>query len=85
MGREVSEIIKKLMLLGVMASINQEVDVDTATIVAEEFGVTVTEVEPEEDPTDIIEIEDAPETLNLVLRLLLSWVTLTTVKHPCWT
>ena len=65
MGREVSEIIKKLMLLGVMASINQEVDVDTATIVAEEFGVTVTEVEPEEDPTDVIEIEDAPETLKL--------------------
>ena len=64
MGREVSEIIKKLMLLGVMASINQEVDIDTATIVAEEFGVTVTEVEPEEDPTDIIEIEDAPETLK---------------------
>ena len=63
MGREVSEIIKKLMLLGVMASINQEVDVDTATIVAEEFGVTVTEVEPEEDPTDVIEIEDAPVTL----------------------
>ena len=65
MGREVSEIIKKLMLLGVMANINQEVDVDTATIVAEEFGVTVTEVEPEEDPTDVIEIEDAPETLKL--------------------
>ena len=64
MGREVSEIIKKLMLLGVMASINQEVDVDTATIVAEEFGVTVTEVEPEEDPTDVIEIEDGPETLK---------------------
>ena len=64
MGREVSEIIKKLMLLGVMASINQEVDVDTATIVAEEFGVTVTEVEPEEDPTDVIEIEDALETLK---------------------
>ena len=52
------------MLLGVMASINQEVDVDTATIVAEEFGVTVTEVEPEEDPTDIIEIEDAPENIE---------------------
>lgn len=64
MGREVSEIIKKLMLLGVMATINQEVDVDTATIVAEEFGVTVTEVEPEEDPTEIHEIVDAPETLK---------------------
>lgn len=64
MGREVSEIIKKLMLLGVMATINQELDVETATIVAEDFGVTVTEAEPEEDPTEIKEIEDAPETLQ---------------------
>ncbi|WP_298704420.1 translation initiation factor IF-2, partial [uncultured Veillonella sp.] len=64
MGREVSELIKKLMMLGVMATINQEVDVDTATIVAEEFGVTVTEVEPEEDPTEIHEIVDAPESLK---------------------
>lgn len=64
MGREVSEIIKKLMFLGVMATINQEIDVDTATIVAEDFGVEVTEVEPAEDPTEIKEIEDAPETLQ---------------------
>ncbi len=64
MGREVSEIIKKLMLLGVMATINQEVDIETATIVAEDFGVEVTEVEPDEDPTEIHEIEDAPETLQ---------------------
>ena len=64
MGREVSEIIKKLMLLGVMATINQEIDVETATIVAEDFGVTVTEAAPEEDPTEIKEIEDAPETLQ---------------------
>ena len=45
-------------------ALTKRVDVDTATIVAEEFGVTVTEVEPEEDPTDVIEIEDAPETLK---------------------
>ncbi|WP_277288237.1 translation initiation factor IF-2 [Veillonella montpellierensis] len=64
MGREVSEIIKKLMLLGVMATINQEIDMETATIVAENFGVEVVEVEPEEDPTDIVDIEDAPETLQ---------------------
>ena len=64
MGREVSELIKKLMMLGVMATINQEVDVDTATIVAEEFGVEVVEVEPEEDPTEIHEIVDAPESLK---------------------
>ncbi|MCF0155709.1 MAG: translation initiation factor IF-2 [Veillonella sp.] len=64
MGRPASEIIKKLMLLGVMATINQEIDVETATIVAEDFGVTVTEVEPEADATEIEDIIDAPETLQ---------------------
>lgn len=64
MGREVSEIIKKLMLLGVMATINQEIDFETAAIVAEEFGVSVSEAAPEEDPTEIREIEDSPESLQ---------------------
>ncbi len=63
MGREVSEIIKKLMMLGVMATINQEIDVETAMVLAEDFGVEVVEVEPEQDPTEIIEIEDSPESL----------------------
>ena len=63
MGREVSEVIKKLMMLGVMATINQEVDVDTATLLAVDFGVTVEELPPEEDPTEIPEIEDDPATL----------------------
>lgn len=34
-----TEVIKKLMSYGVMATLNQEVDFDTATVVAEEFGV----------------------------------------------
>jgi translation initiation factor IF-2 len=34
-----TEVIKKLMALGIMASLNQEVDFDTASIVADEFGV----------------------------------------------
>ena len=34
-----TEVIKKLMVYGIMATLNQEVDFDTATIVAEEFGV----------------------------------------------
>lgn len=63
LGREVSEVIKKLMMLGIMASINQEVDFDTATILASEFGVTVEELPPEEDPTEIPEVEDDPATL----------------------
>ena len=34
-----TEVIKKLMGLGMMATLNQELDFDTATIIAEEFGV----------------------------------------------
>ncbi len=36
-----AEIIKKLMLMGVMASVSQTIDFDTASLVALEFGVTV--------------------------------------------
>ena len=36
-----TDVIKKLMGLGVMASINQEVDFDTASLVAEELGAKV--------------------------------------------
>jgi len=61
--REVSEIIKKLMALGIMATINQEVDIDTATILAGDFGTAVEELPPEEDPTEIAEIIDDPKTL----------------------
>ena len=32
------EVIKELMKLGVMATINQMIDQDTATLVVEEFG-----------------------------------------------
>ena len=40
-GKPAGEIIKKLMLLGIMATINQELDFDTASLVASEFGVTL--------------------------------------------
>ncbi|MCM1132239.1 MAG: translation initiation factor IF-2 [Ruminococcus flavefaciens] len=36
-----TEVIKKLMGLGIMASINQEIDFDTASLVAEEMGAKV--------------------------------------------
>jgi translation initiation factor IF-2 len=62
-GREVGEIIKKLMMLGVMATINQEIDMDTAKILASEFGITVEELPPAEDPTEIPDIEDSVESL----------------------
>jgi len=34
-----TEVIKKLMALGIMATINQEVDFDTAALISEEFGI----------------------------------------------
>ena len=40
-GKPAGEIIKKLMLLGIMATINQELDYDTASLVSSEFGVTL--------------------------------------------
>ena len=36
-----AEVIKKLMQLGVMATVNQEIDFDTAFLVAEEFHAKV--------------------------------------------
>ncbi len=63
--REVGEVIKKLMMLGVMATINQELDFETASLLAAEFGVAVQELPPEEDPTEIAEIEDDPASLVL--------------------
>nr|MDD6336466.1 translation initiation factor IF-2 [bacterium] len=59
-GKPASEIIKKLFLLGTMVTINQEIDFDTAELIAADFGVTLThkpektfeEVLIEEDRTD---------------------------------
>ena len=58
--REVSEVIKCLFLLGTMVTINQDIDFDTATIVGDNFGVEVLPLPPEEDPTEVPEIEDDP-------------------------
>ena len=64
MSYTASDIIKKLLLMGVMASINQEIDYDTASLVAAEFGVTTEELPPDVDPTLIPEIVDDPKTLK---------------------
>ncbi len=41
MGIAASEVIKKLMELGLMVNVNQSIDFDTASLVAEEFGFEV--------------------------------------------
>ncbi|MGP1470159.1 MAG: translation initiation factor IF-2 [Schwartzia sp. (in: firmicutes)] len=65
MSYTAAEVVKKLFLMGVMATINQEIDYDTAALVASEFGVTAEALPPEVDPTEIPDIQDDPKTLVL--------------------
>jgi translation initiation factor IF-2 len=56
-----TEIIKKLMVFGVMATVNNDVDFDTATIIAEEFGVKTekaVQISEEDILFDDVETED---------------------------
>jgi len=62
LGVKSSEIIRKLMELGVMATINQMVDIDTAAIIAAEYGHSVENVAFDE-LTVLEEIPDAEESL----------------------
>ncbi len=59
---KVNEVIKKLMTMGTMATMNQVIDIDTATLVANEFGFEIKNTafkEGEVLNTDV----DAPEDL----------------------
>ena len=59
-----AEVVKKLFSLGVMASVNQTIDFDTAEIVATELGAKVEkEVEVTIEERIIDDSEDAPEDL----------------------
>ncbi|MBQ9009466.1 MAG: translation initiation factor IF-2 [Clostridia bacterium] len=65
-GKPAGEIIKKLMLLGIMATINQELDFDTASLVASEFGVTL-EMKLDKTAEDALSaenVEDKEEDLR---------------------
>ena len=57
-----TEIIGTLMSVGIFASINQRLDAETLTMVAEEYGFEVTFVSAEVSES-IIEEEDSPESL----------------------
>ncbi|MCX5780781.1 MAG: translation initiation factor IF-2 [Firmicutes bacterium] len=62
LGKGSAEIVKKLMELGIMATINQEVDFDTIEILAGLYDVTV-EREISEEQQILEEIVDSPESL----------------------
>ncbi len=66
MGLKTSEIIKVLFGLGVMATINQTLDIDTATLVASEFDYEVEKVGFSEQ--DFLEDTTPDNPENLVIR-----------------
>lgn len=63
--KDASEVIKKLILMGVMATINQELDIDTILLLAAEFGVEVeVKIPVEDDRFETIEENDDPADLQ---------------------
>jgi translation initiation factor IF-2 len=64
MGVKAAEVLKKLLLLGLPANINQAMDFDTGALLASEFDFEVEKVGFEEE--EILQIqEDRPEDLML--------------------
>lgn len=63
-GIKASEIIKKLMTLGVMTTLNQTIDFETAAVVASEFSYEAEKVSFEEETLIHLEKDD-PEKLKL--------------------
>lgn len=65
--KDASEVIKKLLFLGVMATINQEVDMDAIMLIATEYGVEVeVKIPVEEDNFETV--EEIDEDADLVSR-----------------
>ena len=65
MKKPATEVIKKLMLLGIMASVNESLDFDTASLIAEEMGCTFEkEIILTDEEKLFKDVEDAPETLK---------------------
>lgn len=63
--KDASEVIKKLIGMGVMATINQELDIDTILLLAGEFGVEVeVKIVLEDDRFETVEENDDPADLQ---------------------
>ena len=63
MGVSTTEIISACMSLGIMVTMNQRLDAETLSIVADEFGYEVDFVTADIDES-IVEVPDAPEDLK---------------------
>jgi len=66
LGVKAGELLKKLMELGMMATINQAVDVDTATLIAKEYGFEVAHVAFKEE--QVFEVAKRNKGENILSR-----------------
>lgn len=64
MAARQGEVIKALMKMGVMATVTQTIDADTAELIVEEFGHRVRRVSEADVELGIEGVEDAPEDLR---------------------
>ncbi|MGI6684818.1 MAG: translation initiation factor IF-2 [Bacillota bacterium] len=62
MGKTAAELIRKLMDLGVLATINKEIDADTAVLIGEEFHIPV-EIRLDKTMEIMEDLEDEDEKL----------------------
>ena len=63
MAEKAGNVIKKLMEMGMMVSVNQSIDADTAELIAGEFGATVKRVDVK-PYAEILEREPNPENMT---------------------
>ncbi|MCD9023406.1 translation initiation factor IF-2 [Cohnella silvisoli] len=62
--KDASEVIKKLLMMGVMATINQDLDLDTVLLVVNEYGVeSEVKIVVEDTQFETIEENDDPDAL----------------------
>ena len=68
-GKPVSEIIKKLFNMGIMATINQQIDFDTCALIAADYDIEL-EYQPQKTFEDVLQekADDADEESSLVER-----------------
>lgn len=68
LGVDSSEIIKKLFLLGIMANINQSLDIEALELVASDYGVELEEEVVIDDNDLSIYFEDVEEDEDAIVR-----------------
>jgi len=68
LGKPVSEVIKKCMALGLMVSLNQRLDLDTISILCDDFNCKIKTVSIEEQikPTEAAELVERPPVVTVM-------------------